>query len=219
MFSRSRKASARHIHYLANHRFRQCRPRESAGVARPSRRRSGVNSASLKVIYLWFMEGRARHRKPKVSRLLGDEAERIIGRAQWTGGDIVYTSIPRGDKKKVCPSLSLCCLFSRACIFGQGENIWAGRIFRAETFPRERKDPLDLEHLRRKSIMRNLIRWENRSCSRYLCCGEHSVRSRFRVALVAISCSLTGLDTSRSEIFCSRDASMSANTRALYSDV
>lgn len=44
-----------------DHRFRRSYPRESADVGRPSRRRPGVNSASLKVIYLWFMEERARY--------------------------------------------------------------------------------------------------------------------------------------------------------------
>lgn len=63
------------------------------------------------------MEGRAWHRKPKVSRLLGDEAERIIGLAQWTGGDIVYTSNPtivrsaQRQKERCLPFSLLLCRF------------------------------------------------------------------------------------------------------------
>lgn len=49
---------------------------------------------------MWFISDlwrkRIRVRKPKVSRLFGDEAERVIGRPQWTVSDIVYTSNPIG---------------------------------------------------------------------------------------------------------------------------
>lgn len=150
-------------------------PRESADVGRPSRRRPGVNSASLKVIYLWFMEERARYtRKPKVSRLLGDEAERIIGWAQWTGGDIVYTSNPtavRSAKKTKRMSAAF-------LAFGRREKISrllrARRIFRAmletETPPSRRLQlRMQLDFFIffffflqwEKFVMKNLIRREN----------------------------------------------------------
>jgi len=154
------------------------------------------------------MEGRARHRKPKVSRLLGDEAERIIGRAQWTGGDIVYTSIPRGDKKNVRPPLSLRPLalassikkkisepngFSKRRLSGEAEGSAGSWAFAAKVHN---------ERLNSPGKPKLFPTW-------YLRCGEHSVRSLY--ALVAVSRSLTGF-----WYLSQRDASMSVREHARF---
>jgi len=105
-FYGNQKGSGRHIHYLVDHRFRRSHPRESAGVGRPSRRRPGVNSASLKVIYLWFMEERARYGSRK---FLGFSATRRKELSAGHNGQAVISftrRIPRPsvlyeDKKNV----------------------------------------------------------------------------------------------------------------------
>lgn len=101
----NQKASGRHIHYLVDHRFRCSHPRESASAGRPSRRRPGVNSASLKVIYLWFMEGSARRGSRK---FLGFSATRRKELSAGHNGQVAISftrriprpSVPHDEGKK-----------------------------------------------------------------------------------------------------------------------